>query len=89
MFVPAHALASFEAFLQLILCLNRAHRRLKRTWQKCRTVIVRQRECPLFRQVKFSGRCVITRIAARRLAAQPLSDVTFRCLGSFGKFRGV
>ncbi len=38
--------------------------------------------------MKFSGGAVVIHVAAGRLLAEPLADITFRSAGSLGEFAG-
>src|SRR5262249_43905171 len=83
MLMPAHPIAVFEALRELSLCPCSGQRHLKRTGHESGACVIGHRERLLFRQIKFSGRCVVAYITASRLAAQPFAHITFCCSRAF------
>ena len=88
MLVPAHALAGFEAFRELLLRSGGRERALKCARKKRWAIVVRHGERLLFAQMKFAGPRIVRDVSARSLGAEPLAHITLRGAGPFRQFAG-
>src|SRR5580658_9117433 len=85
--MPADALACLERVRDLVDRTSGRQRNLKSAGQKCRAVVVGQRERLLFRQAEPPARLVVRDVSARGLRGQPLANISFGRSSFLGELR--
>src|ERR1700693_3801305 len=88
MFVPAHALAGFEAPGDLVFGLYGCQRGLESAGKKRGTVLVGRRKGLLFAEVELPARRIVGDVTSCGLRREPFANVALGSTGFFRQLRG-